>query len=96
MKIILLKDLLHLGTRGQEIDVKDGFGRNYLVPQGLALLSSTGNRKLFEQLRNEIDAQHVRERDVALAIAGELAGTRISIAKRVGESETLYGSVTPI
>ena len=96
MKVILMKDLLHCGVRGEEIDVKDGFGRNYLLPQGLALLANVGNRKVFEQQRKEIDAIHARERDVAIAIAGELAGTRITIAKRVGETETLYGSVTPI
>ena len=96
MKVILMKDLLHCGIRGEEIEVKDGYGRNYLLPQGLALLANTGNRKVFEQMRKEIDAQHARERDAAIAIAGDLAGTRITITKRVGETETLYGSVTPL
>jgi large subunit ribosomal protein L9 len=92
--VILLKDQRHLGTRGEVIKVKPGFARNYLLPQGIALEATPGNMKVFESLKAKIDALHNRERDAAQAIADRLEGTRIEVAKRVGETETLYGSVT--
>lgn len=94
MRVILLKDQRHLGRRGDEVEVKDGFGRNYLVPQGIALISSEGNRKYFEQQREKIEAVHVRERDEALGLAAKLADLRIEVTKKAGEGGTLYGSVT--
>jgi large subunit ribosomal protein L9 len=94
MRVILLKDQRHLGQRGDEVEVKDGFGRNFLVPQGIALIASEGNRKHFEQQRSKIEAVHVRERDEAQAIADKLANLRLEITKKAGEGGTLYGSVT--
>ena len=94
MKVILLSDQRHLGKRGEVVDVKPGFGRNYLVPQGLALEATHANIKYFEQQRTKIDAQHAKERDAAAGIAKQFEGLRIEIPKRVGETGTLYGSVT--
>ena len=94
MRVILLKDHRHLGRRGEEVEVKPGFGRNFLLPQGLALLASDANRKFFDQQRDKIEAEHVRERDEAQAIADKLQGQRLEIAKKAGETATLYGSVT--
>jgi large subunit ribosomal protein L9 len=94
VKVILLSDQRHLGKRGQVVDVKPGFGRNYLMPQGIALAATTANLKFFEQQRTKIDARHAKERDAAAAIATQLAGLHVEIAKRVGETSTLYGSVT--
>jgi large subunit ribosomal protein L9 len=94
MRVILMQDVLHTGKRGEVIDVKPGHARNYLIPQGLALLATPGNLKYFEQQRSKIDARHAKEREAAGEIAAQIAGTRLTVAKRVGESETLYGSVT--
>jgi len=94
VEVILLKDQRHLGTRGEVIKVKPGFARNYLLPQGIALEATPGNMKVFESMKTKIDALHSRERDAARAIAERLDGLRVEIAKRVGETETLYGSVT--
>ena len=94
MKVILLSDQRHVGKRGEVVDVKPGFGRNYLVPHGLALEATPANIKLFEQQRAKIDARHAKEREGAEAIAAKMAGLRIEIPKRVGETGTLYGSVT--
>ncbi len=94
MEVILLSDQRHLGQRGEVKKVRDGFARNFLIPQGLALIATPGNRKYFEEQRNKIDARHMRERDAAAAIAAQLGELKISIAKKVGETETLYGSVT--
>ena len=94
MKVILLSDQRHVGKRGEVVEVKPGFGRNYLVPHGLALEATPANIKLFEQQRAKIDARHAKEREGAEAIAAKMAGLRIEIPKRVGETGTLYGSVT--
>jgi large subunit ribosomal protein L9 len=94
VEVILLKDQRHLGTRGEVVKVKPGFARNYLLPQGIALEATPGNMKVFESMKTKIDALHTRERDAAQAIAERLNGLRLEIAKRVGETETLYGSVT--
>jgi large subunit ribosomal protein L9 len=90
----LLSDQRHLGKRGEVVDVKPGFGRNYLVPQGMALEASHANIKYFEQQRTKIDAQHAKERDAAAEIAAKLSGLRLEVPKRVGDTGTLYGSVT--
>lgn len=94
MRVILMQDVLHTGKRGEVIDVKPGHARNYLIPQGMALPATPGNMQYFEQQRTKIDAQHAKEREAAAEIAAQIAGTRLTVAKRVGESETLYGSVT--
>ncbi|MEA2600181.1 MAG: large subunit ribosomal protein [Acidobacteriota bacterium] len=94
MRVILLSDQRHLGKRGEVVDVKPGFGRNYLVPQGIALEASKANIKYFEQQRSKIDAEHAKERDAAAEIAARLTGVRLEVPKRVGETGTLYGSVT--
>jgi large subunit ribosomal protein L9 len=94
LKVILLSDQRHLGKRGETVEVKPGFGRNYLLPQGLALEFTPANQKLFEQKRAKIEASHAKERDAAEAIKSKLEGLRLEIPKRVGEKDTLYGSVT--
>lgn len=94
MKVILLSDQRTLGKRGETVEVKPGYGRNYLLPQGIALEATPANVKLFEQQRKKIDARHAKERDAAQEVANRLAGLQITIPKRVGETGTLYGSVT--
>lgn len=94
MKVILLSDIRHQGKRGDVIEVKPGYARNFLLPQGMALAATEGNKKYFEQQRKKFDAKHAKERDVAVQLAGKLVDLKLKIAKRVGESQTLYGSVT--
>jgi large subunit ribosomal protein L9 len=94
VRVILLNDQRHLGKRGQVVDVKPGYARNFLLPQGLALEATNPNIKYFEQQRSKIDARHAQEKAAAEAIAAQLASLHVTIAKRVGETQTLYGSVT--
>ena len=94
MKVILLSDLRHRGRRGQVVDVKTGFARNFLLPQGLALEATAGNLQLFEHERKKIEARHAAERDSAAEVAARIAGVRISLRKRATETGALYGSVT--
>jgi large subunit ribosomal protein L9 len=95
MKVILLSDLRHTGRRGQVVDVKPGYARNYLMPRKLAAPATAANLVWFEQQRAKIDARHAAERDSAAQIAARLIDVKLQIAKRASESETLYGSVTP-
>jgi large subunit ribosomal protein L9 len=94
VRVILLSDQRHLGRRGEVVDVKPGHGRNYLLPQGLALEASDANVKLFEHQRAKFDARHAKEREAAQEIANRMANLRLEVPKRVGETDTLYGSVT--
>ena len=94
MKVILLSDLRHRGRRGQVVDVKNGFARNFLFPQGLALEATPGNLKVFDQEKKKIEARHVAARDAAAAVAAQLSGLRIELRKRATETGALYGSVT--
>lgn len=94
MKVILMSDLRHRGRRGQVVEVKPGFARNFLFPQGLALVATPGNLKRFEHEKKKIDARHDAEREAAAAIAAQIAGLKLTIAKRATETGALYGSVT--
>ncbi len=94
MEIILLEDVRRLGKRGEVVKVKPGYARNYLLPRGAALEANRANRAYFEQQKKKIDARHAKKRGVAAEIAAAIAAIKVSIAKRVGEKETLYGSVT--
>jgi large subunit ribosomal protein L9 len=94
MKVILMQDVLHTGKRGEVINVKPGYARNYLLPQGLALEATSGNMEVFEQQRRKIELKHLQRREEALEVAGQLKGLTVEVAKRASEGDTLYGSVT--
>ncbi len=94
MQVILLSDQRNLGRRGEVVKVKAGYGRNFLLPQGLALEATPANLKYFAEQRKKIDLKHTKERDAAAEVAAQLASIRLTIPKKVGETQTLYGSVT--
>ncbi len=96
MKVILKEDIEKLGSRGELVDVKDGFGRNFLIPKGKALLATKGAIKAYhEQQRREAEKQ---ELDVAKAkeLADQLSNTSITIPVKAGEDGKLFGTVTNI
>jgi large subunit ribosomal protein L9 len=94
MKVVLRQDVEHLGERGQVVNVKPGFARNFLLPKKLALLATPGNLKTFELHKKVWAVREAREVEDAKAFAARLEGTTVSIAKKAGEHDTLYGSVT--
>ena len=94
MEVILLQDTRNLGKRGDVVDVKPGYARNYLLPQGVALEANKGNIAFFDQQREKIDAAHAKALEEAQELAAKINEIRITVSKRVGESGTLYGSVT--
>jgi large subunit ribosomal protein L9 len=94
MEVILREHVDNVGRRGEVVKVSDGYARNYLLPRKLALLATAGNKKQVERERSRFDAVEAEEQKVAEAMAGRLAGVEITIARKVGETEALYGSVT--
>lgn len=94
MEVILLEDTRHLGKRGEVVKVKPGFARNFLLPNGVALEANKGNLAYFEQQRRKIDAAHAKKLEEAQEQANAISEINITIRKRVGDRDTLYGSVT--
>jgi large subunit ribosomal protein L9 len=94
MKVVLRDDVENLGTKGDVVDVADGYARNYLVPRGLAMKATKGVVRQAEAMRRNRSAREVRDREAAQAQAGALAGLRIEIPARAGEGGKLFGSVT--
>ena len=94
MEVILREHVDNLGERGEIVKVADGYARNYLLPRKLALPATEGNKKHVERERKIVEARESQERGQAEAIAARLAAVDITIARRVGETDALYGSVT--
>ncbi|MEZ5284379.1 MAG: 50S ribosomal protein L9 [Vicinamibacterales bacterium] len=94
MEVILRTHVENVGDRGQIVKVADGFARNYLLPRKLALPATDANRKWVERERKIVEAREAEERSAAEAIAARLTALDLSIARRVGENDQLYGSVT--
>jgi len=96
MEVILRDHVEKLGKRGEIVKVSDGYARNYLLPRKLALPATAGNRKHVERERKTMETREAEEKSQAEAIASRLAAIDITIARRVGETEQLYGSVTAV
>ena len=94
MKVVLRDDVENLGTKGDVVDVADGYARNYLVPRGLAMKATRGVLAQAESMRRSRAAKEVRDREAAQAQASQLAGTRLEIKARAGVEGKLFGSVT--
>src|SRR5512134_1704434 len=94
MEVILREHVDNLGKRGEIVKVADGFARNYLLPRKLALPATDGNRKHVERERKIMETREAEEKGQAEAIAARIGLVEISIARRVGDTEQLYGSVT--
>jgi large subunit ribosomal protein L9 len=94
MKVILLERVGRLGTIGDEVAVKDGFARNFLLPQGKALRANKANRARFEAERDQIEQRNAERRDSAMAVAEAVNGRKVTMIRQAGETGVLYGSVS--
>ena len=94
MDVILREHVDHLGNRGEIVKVADGYARNYLLPRKLALLATDGNKKQVEREREKFETKEAEEKKVAEGLAARVNAMEISIARKVGENEVLFGSVT--
>ncbi|MGF2945206.1 50S ribosomal protein L9 [Mycobacterium sp. Lab-001] len=96
MKLILTADVDHLGTVGDTVEVKDGYGRNFLLPRGLAIVASRGAQKQADEIRRARETKVVRDRDHATELKSALAalGSVSLPVKTAADSGKLFGSVT--
>ena len=94
MKLILTQDVNGLGAPGDVVEVKDGYGRNYLLPRGLATAWTTGGEKQVAQIKRAREVREVRDVESATAIKNSLEGLKVTLAARSGETGRLFGAVT--
>ena len=93
MQVILTQDVEHLGDAGEVVSVKPGYGRNYLIPRGFALLATRGNIAQLEHHKRRIAKEQEALRSEREAMAKSIEGAAVSIARQVGEENKLFGSV---
>lgn len=94
MKLILTQEVSNLGAPGDVVEVKDGYGRNYLIPQGIAISWTKGGEKQIATIRRARQARQIRDLDHARQVKSELESLAVRLAVRVGRSGRLFGSVT--
>jgi large subunit ribosomal protein L9 len=94
MKVILKADVKDLGRIGEVVNVKDGFARNYLVPQGLAAEANTKNVKTLEHETKKIQEMAKKVKSGASGLAEQIAAAKVTIKAKAGEEDKLFGSVT--
>lgn len=93
MDVILLERVEKQGQMGDIVTVKDGYARNFLIPQGKALRATEANKRYFETQKAEIEAQNLKRKEEAEAVAAKLEGAKVVLIRQAGESGQLYGSV---
>ncbi len=93
MKLILTSDVLGLGAPGDVVDVKDGYGRNYLLPRGLAAAWTKGGEKQVTQIKRARSSRVVRDLDHAKEIKAALESTAVTLASKAGQGGRLFGSI---
>lgn len=94
MQVILLQRVAKLGQMGDVVNVKDGYGRNYLLPQGKALRANAANIKSFEVKKAQLEAHNLESRAEAKAVGDKLDGQRYVVIRSASDAGALYGSVT--
>ncbi|MGC5009986.1 50S ribosomal protein L9 [Streptosporangium sp. DT93] len=94
MKLILTSEVTGLGTPGDIVEVKSGYGRNYLLPRGFAILWSRGGEKQISSIKKARDAREIRDLGTAKEVAGQLQALKVQLKTKAGESGRLFGSIT--
>ncbi len=94
MKLILTQEVTGLGAAGDVVEVKDGYGRNYLVPRGLGIRWSRGGEKTIESIKTARASRAVRDQDHAADVKAKLEAASVNVQVRAGEGGRLFGSVT--
>ncbi|MCB1409117.1 MAG: 50S ribosomal protein L9 [Rhodobacteraceae bacterium] len=95
MQVILLERVAKLGQMGDVVKVRDGFARNFLLPQGKALRATDANKQVFEAQKAQLEARNLETRAEAQALADKLDGTSYVVIRSASDAGALYGSVTP-
>jgi large subunit ribosomal protein L9 len=95
MKIILTQEVSGLGAPGDVLEVKDGYGRNYLLPQGFAIRWTKGAEKQVTVIKRARDAREIRDLGQANEVKDQLSGLKVTLSARSGTGGRLFGSITP-
>jgi len=96
MKVILTQEVSGLGTPGDVVEVKDGYGRNYLLPQGFGIRWSKGAEKEVTNIKRARGAREIRDLGHANEVKAQLEGLKVNLQVRAGDGGRLFGSVTPV
>ena len=96
MKVLLLEDVINLGLAGDVVRVADGYGRNYLVPRGLAKVATPGALKQADQIRTQANAKRAVLNEEMSSVAEALSELTLTFPVKAGETGKLYGSITPV
>jgi large subunit ribosomal protein L9 len=94
MKVILKNDVRNLGSYGDEVEVADGYGRNYLIPKGMALPATDQNKSVIDQRKKIILTRIEKDKTEAESIVNQLLAEQICFKRKAGESDKIFGSVT--
>ena len=94
MEVILKEDVNNLGHRGDVVKVAPGYGRNYLLPQNLAMEANANNKAVIEQMKNSAVRKSAKEKTEAEALVAQLDAVALTFARKTGENDHLFGSVT--
>lgn len=94
MELLLIKNVPDVGKKGEVIRVREGFGRNFLIPNNLAIPATRANQKFFEEQRTRNLSRKAKEKELAEQKAKELRDLKVTLEVRAGEGDKLYGSVT--
>lgn len=96
MEIILLQNIVKVGDKHEIITVKNGYGRNYLIPQGMAIIANAANRKKLDDLMKEEDAKEAEKVGYYQELADKIGDTVLKIGAKAGTSGKIFGSITTI
>ncbi len=96
MKVLLLEEMDNLGEAGEIVDVKDGYGRNYLIPRGLAKMATNGVVKAWQEERRQASRKMSKAKEDAEALAKEMASVEVVVFAKVGEENRIFGSVSAV
>lgn len=94
MKLILVQDVANLGVKGDVVTVKDGYGRNFLIPRSMALIANKSNLAHNEELVRQSVRKREGSRKVSLELAEQLKAVKLTIAVKTGEDDRIFGTVT--
>ncbi len=94
MKLILTQEVTGLGAAGDVVEVKDGYGRNYLIPRGFGMRWTRGGEKTIESIKKARESRSVRDADHAIEVKAKLEGSTYNVKVRAGEGGRLFGAVT--
>ena len=94
MEVILREDVAQLGRRGDVVKVAEGYGRNFLLPRGMAMAVTEANKAMIAKERKAAEARMAKEKAEFESVAGRIGGLRFVAPRKVGENDVLYGSVT--